>query len=194
MIREYELGLVINPDLNEEQIEAQILRVGQTIEGRGGQIVHLDRWGRRRMAYPIQRHREGYYAFFDVQMDSAEVRTVESVLRVQEDIMRSLLTTIDPRTIADRRRRQEQEAARAAQRAEAAANAAQAQANAPVAEAVPASEADAVVAPVAAEPVAVAAPVAEVAEPAAVATPAPEDTAPAAPASAAPDETTPVDE
>ncbi|MBA3826242.1 MAG: 30S ribosomal protein S6 [Ktedonobacterales bacterium] len=149
MIREYELGLVINPDLSEEQIEAQVLRVGQTIEGRGGQIVHLDRWGRRRMAYPIQRHRDGYYAFFDVQLDSAEVRGVETVLRVQESIMRSLLTVIDPRTIADRRRRQEQEALRLAQRAEAAAAAAQAAANPPAVEATVPAETDAPATPLA---------------------------------------------
>ena len=126
MLREYELGLVINPDLSEEQLEAQMLRIGQTIEGQGGTITHLDKWGRRRLSYPIGRHRDGYYAFIDMQLESLSVRDIERVLLVQEEVMRHLITFIDPRALAERRRRQELEATRAAlaaQRAEAIAHA-----------------------------------------------------------------------
>ena len=126
MLREYELGLVINPDLSEDQLEAQMLRIGQTIEGHGGTITHLDKWGRRRLSYPIGRHRDGYYAFIDMQLESLSVRDIERVLLVQEEIMRHLITFIDPRALAERRRRQELEATRAAlaaQRAEAIAHA-----------------------------------------------------------------------
>jgi small subunit ribosomal protein S6 len=117
MIRQYELGLVINPDLSEEQIEAQVLRIGQAIEGQGGQVMHLDRWGRRHLAYPINRHRDGYYAFIDMQLESTVVHDVQQVLDVQEEVLRSLLTMIDPRTIAERQRRRELEATRIAQAA-----------------------------------------------------------------------------
>jgi len=141
MIRHYELGLVINPDLAEDQIEAQVLRVGQAIETRNGQITHLDKWGRRRMSYPIDRHRDGYYAFIDMDLDTTAVREVENLLRVQENVMRHLITMIDPRTIEERRRRHEQEANRAAAAAAMAAQRAADVAAAQAAQAARASEA-----------------------------------------------------
>jgi small subunit ribosomal protein S6 len=122
MIRHYELGLVINPDLSDEQLEAQIVRVGQAIETRGGQIAHLDRWGRRRMAYPINRHRDGYYVFFDMELDSTVVGDVDRFLLVQENLLRYLLTMVDPRALAERQRRRDLEAARAAAAAQRAAD------------------------------------------------------------------------
>lgn len=137
MIRHYELGLVINPDLSDEQLEAQIVRVGQAIETRGGHIAHLDRWGRRRMAYPINRHRDGYYVYYDMELDSTVVGEIDRFLLVQENVLRYLLTMIDPRALAERQRRRDLEAARvaaaqaaAAQRAADLAAQAEAQANA----------------------------------------------------------------
>lgn len=114
MVRDYELGLVINPDLSEEQIEAVIVRIGQTVEAREGTVVRLDRWGRRRLAYPIERHRDGYYAYLDLRLETSAVREIERVVLVQEDIMRHLIMVIDPRMQEERKRRQEQETARQA--------------------------------------------------------------------------------
>ncbi len=114
MIREYELGLVINPDLNDEQLEAQLLRIGQAVEAQGGEVTRLDRWGRRRLSYQIDHHRDGYYAFLDIRMDSRSVREVENMLGVQEGILRKLIIWRDPRALAERRRREQEEAARAA--------------------------------------------------------------------------------
>ncbi len=171
MVREYELGLVINPDLNDEQIEAQILRVGQGIESRDGEILKLDRWGRRRMSYPISRHREGYYAFLSFKADSNTLREIERLVLVQEEIMRHLIVFLDPRATPERQRR-EQEIANA--RANVAANAAaQMQqhphplppAPAPVPAEIPVAEAPVVETPVAETP-AVEAPAAETPAPA----------------------------
>ncbi len=181
VIREYELGLVINPDLTDEQLDNQILRVGQSVEGQGGQIVKLDRWGRRRLAYAIEHHRDGYYAFMSMRVDSRAIREIESFLGVQEGIMRHMLTYIDPRVLVERRRREQEEAARIAARAEAdaeraaayAANAA-AHAAAVAAHAAHTAAATEVAAPVAE----VAAPVAEESAPVA------EESAPVAPAAA----------
>jgi len=124
MVREYELGLVLRPDLNDEEMEAQILRIGQQIETRGGEITRLDKWGRRRMAYGIQRYREGYYAFMEFRLDSLALRDLDRVMRVQENVMRHLITWRDPRAQAERRLREQRAAAVAA--AQAAAQAAQA--------------------------------------------------------------------
>jgi small subunit ribosomal protein S6 len=177
MKRQYELGLVISPDLNDEQLDAILERIGQVIEHQEGEIVHLDRWGRRRMAYPIERHREGYYVFIEVRMDSESVHEVEQFVHLQEAVMRSLLIAIDPRALEERKRRKDQDAARLAMRAAQiadAANAAAAQAEAgsasvAVAEA-PEAEAPEADAPVAETPE-VEAPSAEPETPAATASP-----------------------
>ncbi len=138
MVREYELGLVIRPDLNDEEMEAQILRIGQQIESRGGEITRLDKWGRRRMAYNIQRFREGYYAFLEFRLDSLALRDLDRVMRVQENVMRHLITWRDPRAQAERRLREQRAAAVAAAQAAAQAQA-QAQAATPPAPSVEAS-------------------------------------------------------
>jgi small subunit ribosomal protein S6 len=160
MIREYELGLVIDPDMGDEQLEAQILRIGQNIESRGGEITRLDKWGRRRLAYPIARHRDGYYAFMEFRIESRALLDLEAFVRVQEPIMRHLVTYRDPRAQAERRAREQRIVAQAAAQAAAAAAVVQQQ----TIESVPVAES---------EPVVESAPVIE-SEPAEVATPAAE--------------------
>ncbi len=156
MKRQYELGLVLNPDLNEEQMDTVLERIGQIIEHQEGEIVHLDRWGRRRMAYAIERHREGYYVFIELRMESEAVHEVEQFVHLQEAVMRYLLIAIDPRALEERKRRKDQDAARLAMRAAQiaeAANAAAAQAEASSAP-VAVAEASVAEAPVAEAPVA----------------------------------------
>jgi len=114
MVRDYELGLVISPELNDEQLEAQILRIGQSIETRGGEIVKLDRWGRRRLAYPIEHHRDGYYLYIEFKIDSLSLRDVERTILVQENVLRHMITYRDPKAQAERKRREQEAAARLA--------------------------------------------------------------------------------
>ena len=59
--RDYELGIIINPDVGEEQARAIVERISQSIINNGGQVVRVNAWGRRRMMYPIQHHRDGLY-------------------------------------------------------------------------------------------------------------------------------------
>lgn len=65
-MNEYELMYVLHPRLNEEEIEAAIERISALVTGPGGEIITVDRWGRRRLAYPIDRNLEGFYVL-DVQ-------------------------------------------------------------------------------------------------------------------------------
>ena len=60
-MRRYELMLVLRPDVADDQSQAVIDRTTRQIVASGGQIVKVAPWGRRRLAYPIDRHREGSY-------------------------------------------------------------------------------------------------------------------------------------
>ena len=141
MARDYELGLVINPDAGDEQARSIVERVTQTVGAQGGQVVRVDAWGRRHLAYSIDRHRDGLYFWFDLIMPPTAVPEIERTLRVNESVLRHLITLRDPRVVTQKRQREaeldQQAAARAAEqaaRAEQAAQAAQAaQSAAPVA-------------------------------------------------------------
>jgi small subunit ribosomal protein S6 len=143
--RDYELGIIINPDVGEEQARAIVERISQSIINNGGQVVRVNAWGRRRMMYPIQHHRDGLYYFFDLIMPTAAVVEIERGLRVNEDVIRHLMKVRDPKVVAQQRQRaleDDRAAEEARARAAAAAAAAAAQ---------PATETP-VEAPVAVEP------------------------------------------
>jgi small subunit ribosomal protein S6 len=103
--RDYELGLIINPDVGEEQARAIVERISQSIINNGGQVVRVNAWGRRRMMYPIQHHRDGLYYFFDLIMPTVAVVEIERGLRVNEDVIRHLLKVRDPKAVAQQRQR-----------------------------------------------------------------------------------------
>src|SRR2546426_10346507 len=64
--RDYELGFILNPEVSEEQTRAILDRVEQVVANHGGQVMKVNPWGRRRLAYPIERHRDGIYIFVDM--------------------------------------------------------------------------------------------------------------------------------
>ena len=103
--RDYELGIIVNPDVGEEQARAIVERVSQLIIGNGGQVVRVNAWGRRRLTYPIQHHRDGLYYFFDLIMPPTAVAEIERTLRVNEDIIRHLTKARDPKVVAQQRQR-----------------------------------------------------------------------------------------
>jgi small subunit ribosomal protein S6 len=103
--RDYELGLIVSPDVGEDQARALIERVSQSIISNGGQIVRVSAWGRRRLMYPIEHHRDGLYYFFDLIMPTTAVVEIERALRVNEDIIRHLMKARDPKTVAQQRQR-----------------------------------------------------------------------------------------
>ncbi|HEX5571360.1 MAG TPA: 30S ribosomal protein S6 [Ktedonobacterales bacterium] len=144
MARDYELGIVINPEAGDEQARAIVERVAQTITNNSGQVVRVNAWGRRRLAYPIQRFRDGLYFFFDLILEPSTIAEIERTLRLNEDIIRHLMKVRDPRVVAQQRQRDveldAQREAEAKAQAEAEAARAEAAANAPAAEATEATE------------------------------------------------------
>src|SRR5262249_30921161 len=104
--RDYELGIVINPDVGDEQARAIVERVTQTIATNGGDVIRVNAVGRRRLAYPIQHHRDGLYFFFDLNLPPTAVVEVERTLHLNEDLIRHLLLLRDSRLVAQQRLRE----------------------------------------------------------------------------------------
>ncbi|HKW22844.1 MAG TPA: 30S ribosomal protein S6, partial [Ktedonobacterales bacterium] len=130
MARDYELGIIINPDAGDERARAIVERVTQVVSGQDGQVVRVDAWGRRHLAYPIERHRDGLFFWLDLILPPQSVAEVERTLRVNEDVMRHLITLRDPRVVTQKRQREAELAAQAEAHAVAQANAAAAAAQA----------------------------------------------------------------
>lgn len=128
MARDYELGLIIDPDVGDDQARTIVDRITQTVATSDGQVVRVNAWGRRRLAYPIDRHRDGLYFYFDLIMTPVSVAELERSLRVNEAILRHIVKVRDPRVAAQQRQREAEAEAQAAAQAAAEAEAAAARA------------------------------------------------------------------
>jgi small subunit ribosomal protein S6 len=91
----YELVLVVSPQMADEGYEAAIDKYSRFITGKGGVVDDTQRWGKRKLAYPIKHFGEGNYVLFKFRMKPAYSRELEASLRISEDIMRHLLVRMD---------------------------------------------------------------------------------------------------
>src|SRR5260221_14713771 len=71
-------------------------RVEQIVSNYDGQVVRVNRWGGRRLAYPIQHHRDGYYVFFDMILPPETVLELDRTMKVSEEVLRPLIKRRDP--------------------------------------------------------------------------------------------------
>ena len=92
-MRDYELVMVVRPDAADP--EAAVARYQQFILERGGEVRQVDRWGRRKLAYPIHRHLEGEYVVTQFRLDPNRVRELEDSLRLSEDVIRHLVVKLE---------------------------------------------------------------------------------------------------
>jgi small subunit ribosomal protein S6 len=101
--RDYELGFILNPEVNEEQTRAILDRVEQVVANYNGQIVRINQWGRRRLGYPIEHHRDGFYVFIDMILTPETVIELDRTLKVSEEVLRHLVKRRDPKTVQKER-------------------------------------------------------------------------------------------
>ena len=144
-MREYELAVVYDLAVAESGgPDASVEQLTHAVEARGGKVIKVDHWGRRRMAYPIGRAVDADYIISRIELDPADVAPLEAALRIDEKVYRHLVVRADelPVPVPPREPRQAPPQAEAAQPAPAATVAAVAEppAEAPAAEA-PAAEA-----------------------------------------------------
>ena len=135
-MREYELTVIYDLAVAEAGgADASVQLVNTAIESRGGRVIRVDHWGRRRMAYPINRAIDGDYIVSRVELDPSAVDTLEAGFKIDERVYRHLIVRADelplPPPPREPRRPREEPAPAAA--AEAGAPAAAAEGDAPAA-------------------------------------------------------------
>jgi small subunit ribosomal protein S6 len=87
----YELVVVVRPEADEENYESTVESIGRFITGKGGTVSEVERWGKRRLAYPIKQYGEGYYVLTRFQMKPEYNEELETNLKISEDVIRHLL-------------------------------------------------------------------------------------------------------
>ena len=118
MRRDYELGFILNPEVSEQQSNSILERIQQIVTNYDGQVVRVNQWGRRRLAYPIAHQRDGFYVFFDMILTPETVSELDRNLKVTEEVLRHIIIRRDPKVA--QKEREEREARAAAQAAAAA--------------------------------------------------------------------------
>jgi len=91
----YELVFIVQPEMEEEPLTALVEKVTQNISDLKGQVNQVDPWGKRRLAYPIKKHLEGFYFLMQVELPASAVRSLERSLKLMEDVIRYLIMRRD---------------------------------------------------------------------------------------------------
>lgn len=99
MKRDYELVVLLHPDL-EIDLEKPLAKVRQILSDNGGEIVKEDNWGKRKLAYRINKEDFAVYVYMDVKLPAEGVKKVQGILNITDEVLRYLLTAVDPRAIA----------------------------------------------------------------------------------------------
>ncbi len=90
-LRDYELVVILSPEVGDDVIAESLERLSQGVTSRGGEVVEVNHWGRRRLAYPISRHFEGNYVVSQIKLDPSEVPGLEGSLRISEEVIRHIV-------------------------------------------------------------------------------------------------------
>ena len=94
-LRDYEMILVISPELAEEKLDATLKNINQLIADMGGAVSDIKQWGKRKLAYPIKKFSEGNYVLAQFQLQPALSKEMEAKLQISEEVLRHLLVRLN---------------------------------------------------------------------------------------------------
>ncbi len=116
MSRQYEMIFILRPDLSEEQVNQAVTKYQEFLTENNASDLETKIWGKRRLAYPIQKKVDGIYVQFNYQADGTQIAPLERMMRLGEDVMRYLTIKLDdvsPETPEEEEPAQEEPAAEA---------------------------------------------------------------------------------
>ena len=91
----YEQVLIFSPEMTDEQVQQVLSKARSLIEEPHGEFIAQDIWGRRRLAYPIKRNREGLYAVLQFSVDPSNINELETLHRLNSKIIRHITVKVD---------------------------------------------------------------------------------------------------
>ena len=98
-MRQYEVAFIVHPEVDENGVTELTEKVQGWVTAGGGTVEKVDRLGKKRFAYVIRKQREGHYVLLQTQMNASTPIEVERNLRLNEQVMRFMITKIDPKSL-----------------------------------------------------------------------------------------------
>jgi len=90
-LRKYEVVFIIRPDLDEDKNTAVIDKFKDLIEGQGGEILKVEKWGKRRLAYEVKDVREGYYVVLHINAEAKVSSELDRVFKITDEVLRHII-------------------------------------------------------------------------------------------------------
>jgi len=90
----YELTVVVRPELTEEDRDKVLAKIEELVTTSGGSVLSRDMWGRRELAYPIKKYKEGVYVLFTFNTEAEKTRDIDYKVKINDDIIRHLLVKV----------------------------------------------------------------------------------------------------
>jgi len=87
-VRKYEIMLILPAEADDQAVSAVVERIKSVIDGSGGEVSKVDSWGRRRLAYEIDKRSEGFYVVAEMSADPASIRELDRVMTLADDVVR----------------------------------------------------------------------------------------------------------
>jgi small subunit ribosomal protein S6 len=94
-LRDYELMLIINPEVAEENLEAELDDISKLIASMGGAVSDVQQWGKRKLAYPLKDASDGFYVLEQVQLKPTSSKELEAKLQISDKVLRHLMVRTD---------------------------------------------------------------------------------------------------
>ncbi len=95
MARNYETTFILSPVLDESSLEQQFSKIEAAVEREGGTVKEWEKWGKRRLAFPIKRQSDGYYAFLRFEGTPDSIERLVDTFRLDENILRHMHIVLD---------------------------------------------------------------------------------------------------
>ena len=96
-MRNYEGVFIINPDLPNDASKGVVMQLQELVTKNGGRVDGLQEWGKKRLAYKINKKQDGNYVILNFQLDSKQTKKLEQSLRLNDQLLRYLLVNKDER-------------------------------------------------------------------------------------------------
>ncbi len=87
---QYDLNVILDPSLSEQQVQVEKDAIAAQIQRVEGEVIELEEWGIRRLAYPIRKGNEGYYLIYRLNLTGEAPKAIEAGLRLRDNVMRVL--------------------------------------------------------------------------------------------------------
>lgn len=99
-MNDYEVTYILRPSLDEAAVDERANQIGEIIKNQGGEVVAIEKLGKKRLAYEIADLREGNYVAMQFKSTGVASKELERLLKLQEDVLRAMVISLDKKALA----------------------------------------------------------------------------------------------